>query len=72
MDSSVVTIDNSMKKPRISNISERSHQRVQNVAASFLHESITSSVDFPAYISWQTLSAGLSENLRSFHYHSSV
>jgi len=38
-----------------------SHSR-QN---SFLHSSINSSLDFPAYIPWQTLSSEVSENLKS-------
>lgn len=32
---------------------------------SFIHNSINSSVDFPAYIPWQSLSTEVNENLKS-------
>lgn len=33
--------------------------------SSFLHNSINSSLDFPTYIPWQTLSSEVNENLKS-------
>ncbi len=44
---------------------QQSHQR-QRSGSGFLHDSYTSSVDFPAYIPWQTLSSDLSDRLRYF------
>jgi len=61
MESSVL-IESSIK--RSTAITERSHQRQRS--GSFLHDSYTSSIDFPAYIPWQTLSSDLSDRLRYF------
>ncbi|XP_054165008.1 sodium-coupled neutral amino acid transporter 7-like [Oppia nitens] len=38
--------------------------RQRKLSGSFIHDSINSSVDFPAYIPWQTLSSDLSDRLR--------
>jgi hypothetical protein len=59
MEASVL-IDSSVK--RSTAFTERSYQR--QCSGSFLHDSYTSSIDFPAYIPWQTLSSDLSDRLR--------
>ncbi|CAG2161906.1 unnamed protein product [Oppiella nova] len=60
MESSIVM--DSSTRLRGSVVVERGHQR--KTSGSFIHDSINSSVDFPAYIPWQTLSTDLSDRLR--------
>ncbi|CAG2119584.1 unnamed protein product, partial [Medioppia subpectinata] len=57
---SSILMDSSTK--RGSFVQEKAHQRIRS--GSFIHDSINSSVDYPAYIPWQTLSSDLSDRLR--------
>jgi len=58
-----VIVESSGVKQRHTSISDRSRMSYQR-SGSFLHDSITSSVDFPAYIPWQTLSQDVSERIK--------
>lgn len=52
-----------VNEPR-SRVGRTRQQSLSEMSSSFIHESFTSSVDFPTYIPWQTLSSDLSEKLK--------